>query len=439
MDNLDLGATIRGFTAGQRIFGRYTLKKILGRGGMGVVWLARDESLERDLAIKMLPELVATDPAAVRDLKRETNRSQQLSHPHILRIFDFVEGAGLCGITMELVEGGTLTSRRLDQPGEVFPVGRLQPWVRQLCEGLDYAHQRAKVVHRDLKPANLMLTRGDELKIADFGIARSVSDSVSRVSNQAGSSGTPLYMSPQQMMGEDPAVTDDIYALGATLYELLTGKPPFHTGNILAQVQTKVPVRVNERRRANGLAAEPVPAGWEETIAACLAKEPADRPQSAAEVAQKLGLAAPGTKDAEPTVGAGKTVSAASSSRKSRAPRYMMLAAGLVAAVTAGWYFGWYAPEQQRLAAERVRQAEIARLEAAKSTEAANQLRTEKEKAAIEARRKAEEAQAAAKARTEDEQRAYAVMVVKIDNFTDGSSASLRSAIDAALKAYLAA
>ena len=109
MDELDLGATIRGFIAGQKLFGRYTLIRQLGRGGMGVVWRARDESLERDVAIKMLPEMVANDPASVRELKRETSRNQQLSHPHILRVYDFAEGAGLCGITMEIAEGGTLT------------------------------------------------------------------------------------------------------------------------------------------------------------------------------------------------------------------------------------------------------------------------------------------------------------------------------------------
>ncbi|MCW5549293.1 MAG: protein kinase [Opitutaceae bacterium] len=284
MDDLDLGATIRGFSPGQKLFGRYTLKAQLGRGGMGVVWRARDESLERDVAIKMLPEVVANDPSAVRDLKRETAKSQQLSHPHILRIYDFVEAGPLCGITMELVEGGTLTAKRLEQPGEVFTVAALQTWVGQLCEALEYAHSREKIVHRDLKPANLMLTADGQLKVADFGIAASVSDSVSRVSQQGGSSGTPVYMSPQQMMGEKPAVSDDIYALGATLYELLTGKPPFYSGNIIMQVQNKVPPPVTERRAELGVNGEPIPPAWEATIAACLAKEPKDRPQSAASV-----------------------------------------------------------------------------------------------------------------------------------------------------------
>src|SRR5262249_49854484 len=152
-DDLDPDKTLIALADGQRVFSRYTLKRILGRGGMGVVWLARDESLNRDLAIKFLPQLVAADSAAVRELKRETERSQQLSHAHILRTYDFVEGDGLCGITMELVEGGTLSQRRLQQPGEIFEVGPLRPWLRQLCEALAYAHEDERIVHSDLKPS----------------------------------------------------------------------------------------------------------------------------------------------------------------------------------------------------------------------------------------------------------------------------------------------
>lgn len=289
MQDLDFGATIRGFSPGQKLFGRYTLQAILGRGGMGIVWRARDESLERDVALKLLPEIIAHDPSAVRDLKRETARSQQLSHPHILRIYDFVESPGVCGISMELIEGGTLTARRLAQPGEVFDVATMAPWVEQLLEALAYAHAHEKIVHRDLKPANLMLTRDDRLKVADFGIAASVSDTVSRASLTASSSGTPVYMSPQQMMGEKPAVTDDLYAVGATLYELLTGKPPFYTGNVILQARDKIPPSVAARREELGVTAAPVPPGWEAALAACLAKDPADRPQSAEALRLRLG------------------------------------------------------------------------------------------------------------------------------------------------------
>ncbi|MEY3774390.1 MAG: hypothetical protein RLZZ129_1170, partial [Verrucomicrobiota bacterium] len=200
------------------------------RGGMGVVWLARDEELGRDTALKFLPEAVAGDRAALDDLKREVRRAIDLAHPHIVKIHDFVTDGRTAAVSMEYVVGDTLSSLRVDQPDRVFTIAQLAPWVEQLCSALDYAHRRAQVVHRDLKPANLMVDRHGELKVLDFGIAASLSESVTRVSKQAGSSGTPVYMSPQQMMGEKPAVTDDLYALGATLFELLTGKPPFLCG-----------------------------------------------------------------------------------------------------------------------------------------------------------------------------------------------------------------
>ncbi|MDI1337971.1 MAG: protein kinase [Lacunisphaera sp.] len=429
MSELDLGATIRGFAAGQKIFGRYTLKKILGRGGMGVVWLARDESLERDIAIKLLPELVATDPAAVRDLKRETSRCQQLSHAHILRIYDFAEGAGLCGITMELVEGGTLTALRLDQPGEVFTVAHLRPWVKQLCEALDYAHARAKVVHRDLKPANLMVTAGGELKVADFGIARSVSDSVSRVSNQAGTSGTPVYMSPQQMMGDPASVTDDVYALGATLYELLTGRPPFHTGNVLMQVQNKVPPSMTERRKELGVAGEEIPQEWERVVAACLAKDAKDRPPSVAEVAHRLGLAdappAPPLKPPRTNLDEASTVrdvraavASAPPVRPSRQGLYAGLAAAALILASAGYYFGIMVPAQKRSAEEagrlQVEQTQQRRAEAAAKAD------TE------------------AKAKADREQEEYAAIAAQIAAVHDDAPRAELEAMERVVQEYLA-
>ncbi len=288
MDDLDLGVTIKGFAPGQKVFNRYSLVRMLGRGGMGVVWLAKDEELGRETALKFLPEVLAMDRAAVQDMKREVRRAIDLAHPNIVKIHDFITDGRTAAVSMEYIAGGTLSSLRVDQAGQVFSVEQLVPWVKQLCAALDYAHQDAEVVHRDLKPTNLMIDKRGRMKVLDFGIAASISDSVSRVSKQAGSSGTPVYMSPQQMMGEDPAVTDDVYSVGATLYELLTGKPPFHSGNILLQVQSKVAPPLNERRKA--LELPPVPAAWEETIAACLAKEPAQRPRSAGEIAVRLGL-----------------------------------------------------------------------------------------------------------------------------------------------------
>ncbi len=300
MDDLDLGSTIKGFIPGQKVLNRYSLVKILGRGGMGVVWLARDEELEREVALKFLPEVVALDAEAVADLKRETRRNLALTHPHIVRIHDFVSDKRTAAISMEFVDGSTLSALKLEAPDRRLPVERLKPWVAQWLDAMHYAHTKAKVVHRDLKPANLMVTGEGDLKVTDFGIASSITDSVSRVSKQAGSSGTPIYMSPQQMMGEKPAVTDDIYAIGATLFELLTGKPPFHSGNILMQVQSKQAPRLSERLAELGVADASVDPAWEATIAACLAKDPAERPQSVSQVAERLGLLATSTRTVKP-------------------------------------------------------------------------------------------------------------------------------------------
>ncbi len=286
MNDLDFGDTIKGYLPGQRVFTRYTLKRLLGRGGMGVVWLVSDDELGRDAALKFLPEVVAADRAAIEDMKREVRRAIDLAHPHIVKINDFVTDGRTAAVSMEFIAGGTLSSLRVDQPNQVFSAERLAPWVTQLCSALDYAHTDAEIVHRDLKPVNLMVDGRGHLRVLDFGISASLSESVSRVSKEAGMSGTPLYMSPQQMMGETPAVSDDIYSVGAALFELLAGKPPFFTGNILLQVQNKPAPRLNERRAAAGL--PPVPREWDEVLAACLAKNPGDRPTGAAEVARRL-------------------------------------------------------------------------------------------------------------------------------------------------------
>src|SRR5262249_15795128 len=160
----------------------------------------------------------------------------------------------------------------------------------QLCEALDYAHNYARVIHRDLKPANLMVNRRGELKISDFGIARSLSDTVGRLTVEQGRSGTLVYMSPQQLEGKRGTHLDDIYSLGATLYDLLTSQPPFYSGNIDRQIHERVPPSMTERRKDLNIEPASVPPIWEQVVAACLQKDPAKRPQSAMEVAHGLQL-----------------------------------------------------------------------------------------------------------------------------------------------------
>src|SRR5437899_6868102 len=184
---------------GQMVFGRYTLVKVLGRGGMGIVWLAHDEELERDVALKFLPDLMIQDRALLDQLKRETKRCLELTHPHIVRIHDFVHDERSGCISMEYVDGETLSNLRAEKEHDVFEPHEIAGWISQLCDALDYAHNHARVIHRDLKPANLMVNKRGDLKITDFGIARSLADSARRLTAEEGTSGRLVYMSPQQL------------------------------------------------------------------------------------------------------------------------------------------------------------------------------------------------------------------------------------------------
>ena len=147
---------------------------------MGVVWLARDEKLEREVALKFLPELIIHDRALLNELKRETRRSLELTHKNIVRIYDFVHDERSDCISMEYIDGETLSNLRADKEQKVFQPGDLSGWMIQLCDALDYAHNYARIIHRDLKPANLMVNQRGDLKVSDFGIARSLGDTVSR-------------------------------------------------------------------------------------------------------------------------------------------------------------------------------------------------------------------------------------------------------------------
>src|SRR5436309_2707760 len=286
-------ATLREFKSGEKLFNRYTLIKILGRGGMGVVWLARDEELEREVALKFLPDLVVQDRALLNELKNETKRSLELTHKNIVRIHDFVNDERSGCISMEYVDGDKLSNLRAEKERKVFEPDEIAGWTSQLCDALDYAHNHAKIIHRDLKPANLMVNQKGDLKVSDFGIARSLGDTSSRLTMEQGRSGTLVYMSPQQLDGERGTHLDDIYSLGATLYDLLTSNPPFYSGNIDRQVHERVAPSMTERRKEFNIEPALVLPVWEDAVAACLAKDPSRRPQSTAEVAKRLELDAP--------------------------------------------------------------------------------------------------------------------------------------------------
>src|SRR6266581_771127 len=207
-------ATSRDFANGQKVFGRFTLVKVLGRGGMGIVWLASDEELERNVSLKFIPDLMIQDRVVFDQLKRETKRCLELTHPHIVRIHDFVHDERAGCISMEYIDGETLSNLRAEKERKVFEPNEIGPWTSQLCDALDYAHNHAKIIHRDLKPANLMVNKKGDLKVSDFGIARSLGDTVSRLTMEQGRSGTLVYMSPQQLEGAPGTHLDDVYSLG---------------------------------------------------------------------------------------------------------------------------------------------------------------------------------------------------------------------------------
>jgi serine/threonine protein kinase len=302
-EEVRLDPALAALAAGARVGAkRFSLLRLLGRGGSGVVWLARDEHLRESVALKFLPPEIRHDAVALDDLRRETSRSRKLTHPHIIRIHDLYKTDEEAFISMEYVDGLNLSEMRLQQPDRVLTWSFLEPLVKELCLALDYAHGE-RIVHRDLKPANMIVDGRGRLKLADFGIAAIVTDTVSRISvGRHALSGTACYMSPQQLDGTLPQVTDDIYSVGATLYELLTSRAPFFTGDIAHQVRSFAPQPI-EKRLSQLNIHNPVPASVSAMIMACLSKEPEKRPQSARSLAEQFGigpLGAKGTQDARP-------------------------------------------------------------------------------------------------------------------------------------------
>ena len=286
--------------AGQCVGGdRYILKRLLGHGGMGVVWLAHDTRLNEAVALKFLPPAVVADAGALQELRRETLKSRKLSHPNIVRVHDLYEAPGeRMFLSMEFVDGVDLHTLRANRPGFVLPWSQIAPLVRQLCAALDYAHSE-RVVHRDLKPANLLLDSNGRLKLGDFGVAAVAGSVLNRAAEPGQPGGTLIYMSPQQIAGEEPRVSDDIYSLGITLYELLAGRPPFEAGDLAHQHRHTRPEPMSQRLLEHGLSND-IPSEVAALVMACLAKEPEQRPPNAATIlawltpaGQSGGAAAP--------------------------------------------------------------------------------------------------------------------------------------------------
>ncbi len=319
--------------AGKTFFGgRFQLIEPIGQGAFGVVWKAHDSSLNNAVALKFLPDIVRLDDEALKDMVEETRRSLLLTHPHIVRVFDLHQDSEAAAIAMELVEGKSLSSAKSAREESYFEVEEIAAWVQQVCEALRYAHEKARVVHRDIKPQNVLLDANGEAKVCDFGISRSVSDTMTRLTGEV-TSFTPAYGSPEQAMGAGPDERQDVYAVGAMIYDLLTGRPPFFRGDVLAQLREIVPPPMVERRRELGFEGKPIPYRWEQTVAACLKKDPAERPQTIAELEAMLF--------GDGNVPATKGKLRASAGEKKGSPLVAVLGVGVILAVVSvlGWKF----------------------------------------------------------------------------------------------------
>jgi formylglycine-generating enzyme required for sulfatase activity len=229
-------ATELGLPFGHILAGRYKILNALGMGGMGRVYLSEDQALGIKVAIKILRETLSADPGSVTRLIAEAKHSIQLSHPNVVRVNHFENGELVKFLVMEYVEGQTL-GRLIADKGKL-PEAETRRIGMEICRGLEHAHEM-RVIHRDIKPGNILVRRDGAIKIADFGIAGECRDSMSRLTSQV-DSGTLLYMSPEQLMGKSNEVSD-LYSLGVVLYEMLTGQPPFRSGDIAYQIRELVP------------------------------------------------------------------------------------------------------------------------------------------------------------------------------------------------------
>jgi serine/threonine-protein kinase len=203
--------------------GRYELKEMLGRGGMGVVYRAYDQQLGMDIAIKFLLDRFVDDPTAVASLKREAKAAMRLAHPNILRLYNFEDTPEAKFLLMEFVLGDSLAAIGNRKPDGRFGEEEVKKYMADVCEALSYAHGQG-VVHRDIKPSNIMLTRDGRIKLADFGIAHFKEAAGSKFSIGGG---TPVYMSPEQIVDVEVDGKADLYSMGVTMYHMLSGSPPF--------------------------------------------------------------------------------------------------------------------------------------------------------------------------------------------------------------------
>ncbi len=267
-------------------FGRYRILRLLGRGGMGAVYLAQDSQLGRQVALKVPFFDVSESPQRAERFVREARSAAVLQHPNICTVFDAGQIEGQPFITMAYIGGKPLEDEI--EPEAPMPQIRAAEIVRKIALALDHAHRKG-IVHRDLKPANVMMAADGEPVVMDFGLAKRVVDvdrNEVRLTRDGGLLGTPSYMAPEQVKGEVSAIgpATDIYSLGVMLFEMLTGRTPFTGGMtvVIGQILTAPAPPVKEFR-------PDVDSRLDAICRKAMAKEPADRFSSMAELANALG------------------------------------------------------------------------------------------------------------------------------------------------------
>jgi serine/threonine-protein kinase len=270
-----------------RSIGRYRLERRIGQGGMGEVWVAWDEQLRRDVALKILRPEVGTEAAAVARFEREIMATAALTHPNTVRIYDHgVTDDGLWYYAMELLTGVDLYELVVAQ-GPLAPRRAIHV-ARQAAGALAEAHRRG-IVHRDLKPENLFVAElggeQDFVKVLDFGIVRMTQSDEVRLTGTGWVAGTPAYVSPEVAAGGDAGPAADVYGLGGVLYFALTGTPPFdaESSAALLRLQVMAPPESPSQRRG-----QPLPPALEQLVLRCLAKRPEDRFADAGDLARAL-------------------------------------------------------------------------------------------------------------------------------------------------------